>query len=87
MGLVALSARNMPVVIVDGDLASAPGVTMVQLKQDGVLIVGTLGIADTVAKLAPLGVPTKNGEMIFSIAGARRGQSVRLTWAIIPPAR
>lgn len=86
-GLVALSGRDMPVVIVGGDLASAPGVTMAQLKRDGVLIVGTTGMAETVPRLAGLGVPAKSGDLTFPIAGARRGQSVRLTWALIPPAR
>lgn len=86
-GLVALSGSNMPIVVVDGDLASAPGVTIGQLQRDGVLIVDVAGRGETSPRLAGLGTLTKGGQMTFPIAGARRGQSVTLTWALIPPAR
>ena len=86
-GLVALSGRDMPTVIVDGDLASAPGVTMDALKRDGVLIVETGEAAATAQRLATLATPSKSGETTFPIASGRRGQSVTIKWAIIAPAR
>ena len=85
-GLVALSGRNMPAVIVDGDLASSPGISRDDLKRDGVLIVETTGSMAATQALAKLGPPSKSGQTTFLIPGARRGQSVTFTWAIIPPA-
>ncbi len=84
-GLAALDASRMPVVIVNGELEAAPGVALQDLKRHGVLIVNLPTQTQTPTQWPGLEPPSKTGEITFPLTGARRGQTVTFSYAIIRP--
>lgn len=85
VGLVTLSGGAMPTLLVDGDLASAPGVTLADLKRDGVLIINAPNHTVTPDTLAGLAAPRKIGTVTIPFRQGRRGQTVTLRYAIVAP--
>jgi hypothetical protein len=86
-GLVAIAPGGIATVVVNGELAAAPGLSIAQLKRDGVLIVNTERQSQTPTTFEGLSAPAKTGELTFALVGARRGQTVTFTYAIIKPER
>ena len=84
-GLVALSGRTMPTVLVDGDLASAPGTTLSDVRKGGLLIVNTPNHATTPDTFPGLAAAKKIGTLTLPFPYGRRGQTISLRYAIIAP--
>ena len=85
--LVALSHKDAPSILTNGDLTLSPWISGNRIEREGLLAVWDAGNKVIPPALLPLIESARMGEEKFALGGGEGGREVLIGYAVVPPKR
>jgi hypothetical protein len=85
--LVALSHKDSPSILTNGDLTLSPWISSSRIEREGLLAVWDAGNKVIPPALLPLIESARMGEEKFALGGGEGGREVLIGYAVVPPKR